>query len=113
MRDESATKSTLMHELQHAKDLCKAGHGFTCGDFTVDSVNNGDFDEMICTEIHAYAKEHLKLPGLGAEDVKKHAFLSISNACEFAKRGNNAEEKFGDTLKGRIDAMYEKCINGL
>ena len=101
---------TLNHELVHAKDLCRLRSGLSCGEFTVDALRSGKFDDLICTEIHAYSRQNrgITFGGLSKNDVIEGAVNSVLSGCEILK-AKIIEDDFAKKLKDRVTKMYDKC----
>ena len=84
--------------------------GLSCGEFTVDALRSGKFDDLICTEIHAYSRQNrgITFGGLSKNDVIEGAVNSVLSGCEILK-AKIIEDDFAKKLKDRVTKMYDKC----
>ena len=100
-----------MHELIHASDRCRKQKKIKCGLPTLESLNNGDFDDKIFTEIHAYSNEHSGVAGGTALDrlkVIESVVRSIIYGCGILKtNANDIDQNFAAKLKERVSGLYE------
>jgi len=97
-----AHRTTLIHELSHARDLCKARKPIKCG-----GVGSQDMKRLICTEIRAYRNAE------GIRDKEAcidRAINSVQVVCRH-KRGTWAEYRWH--LKKEADKIYDECIKGV
>ncbi len=101
-KSEIETRTTLIHELSHARDLCKARKPIKCG-----GVGSQDMKRLICTEIRAYRNAE------GIRDKEAcidRAINSVQVVCRH-KRGTWAEYRWH--LKKEADKIYDECIKGV
>lgn len=109
-------KTTLYHELIHGLDSCKRKKRFGCGAFTIESLNKGDWDNTICTEIHAYAKQNNwnKSEPLTVKQIQEYAAASVRSACKFSQQEpSEVDDNFNVVFEKRIASLFNKCIDWL
>ena len=108
------TAAILNHELIHAKDFCRKQEGFECGEFSLAALNAGRFDDVICTEIHAYDQMNkgMGLAPLEKKDVISGAVNSVLKGCEISKaKPDSVDANFAEELEKRVSEMYDQCRN--